>query len=93
MSRWNTWKILSEPDISKVRNGCLLHIGVQFFDLRYFLYSKAADEYLIGKYLKNDLDGVQCSGKTSMTKENTFLFWCAPEEDRNPILQILYLKK
>ncbi len=63
------------------------------FDLRYFLYSKAADEYLIGKYLKNDLDGVQCSGKTSMTKENTFLFWCAPEEDRNPILQILYLKK
>lgn len=50
------------------------------------------DEYLIGKYLKNDLDGIQCSGKTSMTEENTFLFWYALEEDRNPTLQTLYLK-
>ncbi|WP_302783948.1 6-bladed beta-propeller [Bacteroides fluxus] len=63
------------------------------FDVRYFLYSKMTDEYLIGKYLKNDLDGIQCSGKTSMTEENTFLFWYALEEDRNPTLQTLYLKK
>lgn len=61
---------------------------------RYFLYSKKTNEYWIGKYLKNDLDGIQCSGKTSISQENVFAFWCVEEEkELNPVIQVLYLKE
>lgn len=62
-------------------------------DVRCFLYSKKTQKYYIGKSLKNDLDGMQCQGKTSMSEGDTFVFWCESEnEEQNPVLQILYLK-
>lgn len=61
--------------------------------VRRLLFSKDKNKYWIAKSLKNDLDGVECEGKTSVSRDNMFIFWCNNKNpDGNPILQILYLK-
>ncbi len=64
------------------------------YDLRNFLYCKETNQYWIGKFLLNDIDGFQSRDNTSISANNQFVFWCenrdSPED--NPILQILHLK-
>lgn len=62
-------------------------------DTRAFLFSKEKEKYWIGKYLVNDLDGVDRNANTSVSGNNTFVFWRENENtDENPIIQVLYLK-
>lgn len=60
---------------------------------RAFLFDKETGESRVGKSLANDLQGRLCSGKTSATQDNCFVFWCENEvPDLNPVLQVLHLK-
>mgnify|MGYP000205664866 FL=1 len=62
-------------------------------DVRTFLFSKEKKKYWIGKYLVNDVDGVDRNANTSVSGNNTFVFWREHENpDENPIIQVLYLK-
>ncbi len=61
--------------------------------LRIFLFSKEKETYWIGKDMTNDLDGVQDNARTSVSGNNTFVFWHENDNpDENPMLQVLYLK-
>lgn len=61
--------------------------------LRIFIYSKATDDYWIGKTIVNDFDGSGIGRKTSATGDNSFVTWEENENPNgNPIIHILHLK-
>lgn len=63
------------------------------YGIRTFIFSKEKQVFWIGKSFINDIDKIEMSEKTSESSNNTFTFWCNHENiDKNPIIQILYMK-
>lgn len=61
--------------------------------LRNVLYNKRKGIYLLGRYLKNDIDSKENGWSLSGVENNTFTFYLQDEEgDLNPTIMILHLK-
>lgn len=61
-------------------------------DLRVIIYNKIKNKYLVGNFLKNDIDNMKEGEFLSASKNNTFTGYIESENDNNPIIQILHLK-